>query len=135
MGPVSNPFVAMLAGAVLLGAAGLGRFLLPSIAGLVWLIVLAAIALVWMRLLIHLGLMQEAAEIEIGPPITCPECGALTPHHTFCASCGIALRALPRVASPTGEPGAEADAEAGAEPGANADVDPAPDEPDGEGPA
>ena len=130
MGPVSNPFVAILAGAIVLGAAGLGRFLLPSVAGLVWLIVLAALALVWMRLLIHLGLMQEAAEIEIGPPITCPECGAMTPHHTFCASCGIALRALPRVAPATGDSTAEADAEPGAESG----PDPGVEDPDGEGP-
>jgi hypothetical protein len=132
MGPVSNPFVAILAGAVVLGAAGLGRFLLPSIAGLVWLIVLAAIALVWMRLLIHLGLMQEAAEIEIGPPITCPECGATTPHHTFCANCGIALRALPRIPPPAaGEPGPDVRAE----PAADSDADPGvEDRDDGEGP-
>jgi hypothetical protein len=63
---------------------------------LVGIAVLAILGLIWMRLLIHLGLMQEAAEIEIGPPITCPECGALTPYHTFCVNCGIALRALPR---------------------------------------
>ncbi len=117
MGPVSNPFVAILAGAVVLGAAGIGRFVLPSIAALVWLVVLAAVALVWMRLLIHLGLLQEAAEIEIGPQVVCPECGALTPHHTFCISCGIALRALPRVSSQGAEPAAEADAEPPAHPG------------------
>jgi ribosomal protein L32 len=118
MGPVSNPFVAILAGAVALGAAGLGRFILPSVAALGWLIVLAAIALIWMRLLIHLGLLQEAAEIEIGPPVVCPECGATTPHHTFCVSCGIALRALPRVPPPpTGEPGTAADAEPNADHG------------------
>ena len=128
MGPVSNPFVAILAGAVVLGAAGLGRFLLPSLAALGWLVVLAVVALVWMRLLIHLGLLQEAAEIEIGPPVICPECGALTPHHTFCVSCGIALRALPRVPPPpTGERAADAAAES------EAGADPSADEPDGEG--
>jgi hypothetical protein len=131
MGPVSNPFLAILAGAVVLGAAGLGRFVLPSVAALGWLIILAAVALIWMRLLIHLGLMQEAAEIEIGPPLVCPACGAMTPHHTFCVNCGIALRAMPRVAPPsTGGPSAAE----GAEPGTEAGVDPGADEPNGEGP-
>jgi hypothetical protein len=137
MGPVSNPLVAILAGAVVLGAAGLGRFVLPSIVALGWLIVLGAIALVWMRLLIHVGLLQEAAEIEIGPPITCPECGVITPHHTFCVNCGIALRAMPRVPSPViREPGAEAAAEpaTAAGPGADAGAEPGADRPHGEGP-
>jgi hypothetical protein len=84
-----------------------------------------------MRLLIHLGLLQEAAEIEIGAPVTCPECGATTPHHTFCVTCGIALRALPRVLpSATGEPGAEEHAAPDAEPDTDPDADP----PDAEGP-
>lgn len=107
LGRLGDPGVAIVLGAVVLSAAGLGRILLGSVAALVWLIVLAGLAIVWMRLLIHLGLMQEAAEIEIGPPITCPECGAMTPYHTFCIACGIALRALPRGRRPD-EPGPDA---------------------------
>ena len=102
LGPLGNPVVAILVGAATLGAAGLGRVLLGSVPALVWLLVLAVLALVWMRLLIHIGLLEEAAEIAIGPPVTCPDCGALTPHHTFCISCGIALRALPRSHHPDG---------------------------------
>jgi hypothetical protein len=57
---------------------------------------LALAALVLLRLLIHLGLTEEADERPIGPPLRCPNCGRETPSHTFCGSCGIALRALPK---------------------------------------
>jgi hypothetical protein len=96
LGPMGNPVVAIVLGGAMLAAAGLGRIVLGSVAALVWLLVLAVVALVWMRLLIHIGLLEEAAEIAIGSPLACPDCGAMTPHHTFCISCGIALRALPR---------------------------------------
>jgi hypothetical protein len=101
MGRLGDPVVAVVLGGVLLAGAGLGRILLGSVPALVVIVVLATLGLIWMRVLIHLGLMQEAAEIEIGPPITCPECGATTPYHTFCINCGIALRALPRGRRPT----------------------------------
>lgn len=107
MGRFGDPVVALVLGGLLLAGAGLGRLLLAPIVGLGLIAVLAILGLIWMRLLIHLGLMQEAAEIEIGAPITCPECGALTPYHTFCVNCGIALRALPRgrrPAEPVSEP-------------------------------
>jgi hypothetical protein len=107
MGRFSDPFVAIVLGGLLLAAAGLGRLLLAPLVGLPGIAALAILSLIWMRLLIHLGLMQEAAEIEIGDPITCPECGALTPYHTFCVKWGIARRALPRLrrpAEPVSEP-------------------------------
>jgi hypothetical protein len=104
MGRFGDPVVAIVLGALLLAAAGLARLLLASWAGLAGLAVFAILGLIWMRVLIHLGLMQEAAEIEIGAPITCPECGALTPYHTFCVNCGIALRALPRGRRPAESP-------------------------------
>jgi hypothetical protein len=119
LGRMGDPVVAVLLGAAFLAAAGLGRTLLGPLPALGWLVVLAALALIWMRLLIHLGLMQEAAEIEIGPPIVCPECGASTPWHTFCIACGIALRALPRGRrpaephAPTALEGASSDTEGG----------------------
>src|SRR5262249_46644996 len=63
---------------------------------LLWLALLAVLALIWLRAVIHLGLLEEAAEIEIGPPIICPHCGRLTPLHSFCGNCGTALRAYPK---------------------------------------
>jgi hypothetical protein len=60
------------------------------------LLVLAAIGLVWLRLMLQLGLQDESEGLEIGPDIRCPNCHKLTPHHTYCAECGVALRALPK---------------------------------------
>lgn len=65
--------------------------------------VLAAAALVALRRVVDLGLRQEAAEIAVGPPIHCSNCGHETPGHTFCAHCGVALRALPKSGA-TGSP-------------------------------
>ena len=96
MGRFGDPLLAVVLGGLLLAGAGLGRILLGSVPALVWIAVLAILGLIWMRLLIHVGLMEEAAETGIGPVVLCPECGAETPYHTFCINCGIALRALPR---------------------------------------
>ncbi|HEX9235932.1 MAG TPA: zinc ribbon domain-containing protein [Actinomycetota bacterium] len=59
-------------------------------------VALAAIALVALRRVIHIGLLEESLEVDIGPDIVCPNCGHPTPHHTFCINCGISLRALPK---------------------------------------
>ncbi len=64
--------------------------------------VLAAAAIVWLRWTIQLGLLQEAEEKPIGPPIECPSCRHETPAHTFCGNCGIGLRALPKQRAPHG---------------------------------
>jgi len=64
-----------------------------------WLATVVALDLVSLALLrraLHLGLVEEAAEVEIGPAITCANCGATTARHTFCGNCGIALKALPK---------------------------------------
>ena len=45
---------------------GVGQLVLPFVAALAWLALLAAVAMIWLRAVIHLGLLQEAAEIEIG---------------------------------------------------------------------
>jgi hypothetical protein len=100
LGAVGNPLLAVLAGAALLVVAGLARSAFgPKITLIIELIV-AAIALVWLRSVIHFGLLEEAREVEIGPPIRCPNCGRDTAHHTFCGNCGISLAALPRRARP-----------------------------------
>ena len=96
LGLAGNPAVAAIGAAALLVAAGLARAGLPPLPQSMALLGLALVALVGLRREIHLGLLQEAAERDIGGPITCPNCGRETPAHTFCGSCGIALVALPR---------------------------------------
>ena len=71
--------VALVAAAVLLAV---GFSLQPLMATGWWLLCLLAldgVALLWLRRVIHLGLLEESAEIPIGPPITCANCGAQTP--------------------------------------------------------
>ena len=96
LGPLGNPIVAIpLAGAALvLGALALEY--LGQILALVALIVLDGVVLLALRVIIHLGLMQEAAERSIGDDVTCPNCGEQTPHHTFCINCGFSFAALPK---------------------------------------
>lgn len=101
LGPVGQPVVAFVIAAALLVVASLAELLLPDqlvpqlvVLGVV--VLLAIVALLWLRRVIHLGLLQEASEIPIGPDIACPECGKPTPFHTYCGSCGVSLKALPR---------------------------------------
>ena len=110
LGPLSNPLIAVIFAAVLICT---GFSLQPLMSTGWWLLCLLAldtVAMIWLRNVIHLGLLEEAAEIPIGPPITCANCGAQTPRHTFCIDCGISLQALPKArphgsgAQPTDEP-------------------------------
>jgi hypothetical protein len=75
-------------------------FSLQPLIGTGWwllcLLALDAVTMLWLRRVIHLGLLEESAEIPIGPPITCANCGASTPRHTFCINCGVSLQALPK---------------------------------------
>ncbi|HVA88075.1 MAG TPA: hypothetical protein VNF73_17355 [Candidatus Saccharimonadales bacterium] len=113
LGLVGRPPVATIAGAAILMAAALGQLALTFLPALIWLGFLAIISLLWLRAVIHLGLLEEAAERPIGPPIVCPNCGRMTPAHTFCGYCGVALRAAPKTTSrpaapvmPTSDPSA-----------------------------
>jgi hypothetical protein len=99
LGIVGRPIVAFVLAAFLLVAAALAGYLPGSIAGLAVRLALAAVALVWLRRTLHLGLLEEAFEGDVGEPITCANCGARTPRHTFCGNCGIALHALPKRSS------------------------------------
>ena len=96
LGILGHPVVAvaLAAGLVVLGS--LGQPLLPVGWWLVELAVLDLLALLWLRRTIHLGLLQEASEIPIGPPVECPNCGAQTARHSFCSNCGVSLAALPK---------------------------------------
>ena len=96
LGIVGIPVMAVIGAAILLVAAGVAKATLSLVPQTVVLTVLAAVALVWLRRVLHLGLLQESREIEIGTEIVCPNCGRPTPSHTFCGKCGVALSALPR---------------------------------------
>jgi hypothetical protein len=112
LGFVGRPFIATALALLILVASALGAQLLAFVPALLWQGLLAVIALIWLRAVIHLGLLEEAAEIEIGPPIRCPNCGRPTPWHSFCGFCGTSLRAMPKSgaaagagATPTGAAG------------------------------
>ncbi|TMC48740.1 MAG: hypothetical protein E6J20_18665 [Chloroflexi bacterium] len=96
LGLLGNPLVALPLGALLLIGSALLQLYLSRWAALAAVVVVAGAAVVWLRQLIHLGLLEEAAEVEIGPEVTCANCGRLTRRHSFCAHCGVSLRALPK---------------------------------------
>jgi hypothetical protein len=100
LGPLGSPPLALLVAALFLVAAPAGLLVLERTPGLIWVAVLAAAAVVLLRRAIHLGLLEEADEIEIGPDVVCANCRRPTPRHTFCGQCGIALRALPKEPRP-----------------------------------
>lgn len=96
LGPLGHPMVAVPVAAAALVAA----YVTPIYLNQWWTLgitgVLAVAALLWLRRLIHLGLREEANEKEIGAPVQCTNCHAETPAHSFCAECGVAIRALPK---------------------------------------
>ena len=104
LGALGSPPVALLAGVLLVVAGAVGETFLPAGAWLAWLVVLDLIGIVLLRRALHVGLLEEAAERELGPPVRCANCGAMTATHTFCANCGIALGALPKVRTPGQDP-------------------------------
>lgn len=104
LGPLGSPPIAVILAAALICSGFSLQPLMPTGWWLLCLLALDTIAMVWLRNVIHLGLLEEAAEIPIGAPITCANCGTETPRHTFCINCGISLQALPK-ARPHGSAG------------------------------
>jgi hypothetical protein len=96
LGLAGNPLVAVVLAAALLVAAALATYLPGPIVNLAVQLAIAALALLWLRRTLHLGLLEEAREIEIGDEIICANCGMPTRRHTFCGNCGISLQALPK---------------------------------------
>jgi RsiW-degrading membrane proteinase PrsW (M82 family) len=96
LGWLGHPLTAVGVAVSALVAAALTQLYLSTGLALLVLIVLDALALIALRRVLHVGLLEESREIEIGPDIECPNCGQSTPHHTFCANCGVALGALPK---------------------------------------
>jgi hypothetical protein len=96
LGLLGNPSVAIamaVAGAIL---AALIQTHLSVWLGLVLLFVLAAASMVWLRVVIHVGLREEASEEGLGADLLCANCGRSTPAANFCTRCGVSLLALPK---------------------------------------
>jgi len=96
LGVAGRPAVAVVLAGALLVAVALAAYLPGPVIDVAVQLALAAVALVWLRRTLHVGLLEEAFEIEIGDEITCANCGKATRRHTFCGNCGIALHALPK---------------------------------------
>jgi hypothetical protein len=96
LGVLARPPAAVGAALLLLIAAALSQLTLRWQFSSAVVAVLAAGALLWLRHVIHVGLLEESGEMEIGAPIACANCGKPTPRHTFCANCGVSLHALPK---------------------------------------
>jgi hypothetical protein len=97
LGALGHPGLAVPLAVALVVAGAVTEPLLPGGAWLASLAVLDAAALVLLRRAIHVGLSQEAAESLAGPPYACSNCGATVPRGPVCSSCGISVRALPKV--------------------------------------
>jgi hypothetical protein len=99
LGLLGAPIVAVVAAALLLVAASAAQELLRDVARLLVVSAIAVVGLLWLRIVIHLGLQQEALEAATAEPQACQECGRSTAPGSFCGECGVALRALPKRAA------------------------------------
>jgi hypothetical protein len=100
LGWAGHPVVAVPLAAVLVMGGTVGETFLGPGPWLAWLAAFDVVAIVLLRRAIHIGLLEEALEIPIGPELTCPNCRARTARHTFCGNCGISLQALPKTRPP-----------------------------------
>ena len=96
LGIAGRPVVALVMAGALLVATALAAYLPGPVINVAVQLALAGVALIWLRRTLHVGLLEEAFEIEIGDEITCANCGKPTRRHTFCGNCGVALHALPK---------------------------------------
>jgi hypothetical protein len=96
LGLIGRPVVALPVAALLVTGAAVGEVFLPAGGWLGWLVAFDLLVIVLLRRAIHVGLLEEALEIPIGPKFECANCGGMTWRHTFCGLCGISLQALPK---------------------------------------
>ncbi len=95
LGRLGSLFLVVPLGAALLIIPAIAQITLPSGLALVIVAALAVGGLLWLRQVIHVGLLEEALELEDAPIITCANCGHRTRRGAFCEYCGISLAALP----------------------------------------
>jgi hypothetical protein len=96
LGRFGRPELAIPLAIAFLVAASIVQIKLSIYLSLAVVVVLALGGLVWLRQVIHVGLLEEALEIEAAPTIVCANCGHKTRMGGFCENCGIALAALPQ---------------------------------------
>jgi hypothetical protein len=92
----AQPALGLAAAGVLLAGAALLQIYLDRWAALAAIVALDVVALVWLRCVIHVGLVEEHAEVTEQPPGRCANCGRSLPRGAFCSYCGVAVRALPK---------------------------------------
>jgi hypothetical protein len=107
LGILGRPPIALAAAAAFLILGALAQIYLSALFALIALLVLDVAGLIWLRRVLHLGLVEESLEIDVGDEIVCANCGQPTPRHTFCLNCGIALAALPKARPARGAPSPE----------------------------
>ena len=95
LGLLGSVHVALPLAAAAFVAAGIVQLTLASGLALAIIAAIGIAGLVWLRQVIHVGLLEEALQIEDGPIIVCANCGERTRRGKFCESCGIATAALP----------------------------------------
>ncbi|MEA2479487.1 MAG: hypothetical protein QOJ07_1409 [Thermoleophilaceae bacterium] len=96
LGRLGRPPVALTLAALAVVAGSVVQLKLAIGTALVVIAVLAALALMWLRQVVHVGLLEEALEVEDAPAIVCANCGHQTRMGGFCEYCGISQAALPR---------------------------------------
>jgi hypothetical protein len=96
LGPTGSPLLMLALAAAALVGLNVCELYLGEWSTIAISVALAGVALVALRRVIHLGLCEEMEERATGAPARCPNCGRMTPLHSFCALCGVALRALPK---------------------------------------
>jgi hypothetical protein len=92
----AQPALALVAAAVALVGAALLQIYLDRWAALAAIAALDVVVLVWLRFAIHLGLVEEQAQVHEQPPGLCANCHRELPRGAFCSYCGVAVRALPK---------------------------------------
>lgn len=95
LGRLGSLYLVVPLGAILLIAPAVVQISLPRGLALAIIAALALLGLLWLRQVIHVGLLEEALEVEDAPIITCANCGHRTRRGAFCEYCGISLAALP----------------------------------------
>jgi hypothetical protein len=98
IGWLSNLWVCILAAAIVQVGLGLLTLFVNGQARvtLIYLVV-AALLLLWVRVVVHVCLLSEAVEVEIGPDVPCSHCYRIVPRMAFCPHCGVAMRSAPKV--------------------------------------
>lgn len=96
LGPLGHPVVAFPCAAALVAVIPIAELELRSALALLASLAAIAVGLLWLRQVIHVGLVEEAAEQRLGAAITCANCRRRTASGGFCTQCGVALKALPK---------------------------------------